>query len=428
MKNSLPIKYLLLADVCLAVVMSAYWFSTGLSQIAAAAVFVSIFFAGCPLPYFLSAGIPLLRAARIAEKREIHLKSPKALRELQYTDTLVLNKNGTLTEGKPYISDIVPEGMSQSSLLAMAASAERDATHPIGKALFHAALSRSLRLQPSAMSNEIPGCGVEAMVNGKAIRVGRLKWLQEEKIDISAELLTKNDQLACHGKMPVFVSNGNYARGIIALEDSIPRNITAAIHRLQKFGIRIVLITGDSHRTAAALQKKTGIDDIRADLFLRDKVRELQLMRAQGSSIAMAGNLEHDKEVFAEADLVIQLIPQKDTELPLSRHRVELADPEEPEEEPEEPPVPPAPEDALRPDIVLQGGLRTLLPAIEIAREARGIIRQNYILTCLSCLLLLPPAMGFLTVFGGPFLDPDIAFGGFFLTSVVILLNSLRMV
>ncbi len=431
MKNSLPIRHLLLADVCLAAVMSAYWLRTGISQIAALAVFMSIFFAGCPLPYFLSAGIPIFRAARIAEKREIHLKSPKALRELQYIDTLVLNKNGTLTEGKPYISDIVPEGMSQSSLLAMAAAAERDATHPIGKALFHAALSRNLRLQQSTMSNEITGCGVEAMVNGKAIRVGRLKWLQDEKIDISAELLTKNDQLAYHGKMPVFVSNGNYARGIIALEDSIPRNVTAAIHRLQNFGIRVILITGDSHRTAAAIQKKTGIDDIRSDLFLRDKIRELQLMRAQGLSIAMVGNLEQDKEVFAEADLAIQLIPQRDTEIPLSRHRIELADPDEPEEEqgiPQKASVLPAAEDALQPDIVLQGGLRAMLPAIEIAREARSIIRQNHILTCLTWLLLLPPAMGLLKVFGGSFLDPDIAFGGFFLASIIILLNSLRMV
>ena len=403
----------------------------GISQIAAIAVFISIFFAGCPLPYFLSTVIPILRAAKIAKKREIHLKSPKALRELQYIDTLVLNKNGTLTEGKPYISDIVPEGMSQSSLLAMAAAAEQDATHPIGKALCYAANSRNLRVQRASISNEIHGCGAEAIVNGKAIRVGRLKWLQDEKIEISAELLTKNDQLAYHGKMPVFVSNGNYARGIIALEDSIPKNITAAIHQLQKFGIRVILITGDSQRTAAAIQKKTGIDEIRTDLFLRDKIRELQLMRAQGASIAMAGNLEHDKDVFAEADLVIQLIPQKDTDLPLSRHRIELAGEEELEEEDspqKEEQIPRPAEDSLQPDIVLQGGLRAMLPAIEIAKEALGIIRQNRILTYITWLLFLPPAMGLLTVFGGPFLDPNIAFGGFVTASILILLNSFRMV
>ena len=108
MKNSIPVKYLLLTDTLLAGGMSAYWFSTGLSPIATAAVFIAIFFAGCPLPYVLAGIFPIYRAAKLAAKQEIQLKSSKALHELQYIDTLVLNKNGTITEGHPYISDIVP--------------------------------------------------------------------------------------------------------------------------------------------------------------------------------------------------------------------------------------------------------------------------------------------------------------------------------
>ncbi|MBQ1914837.1 MAG: cation-translocating P-type ATPase [Selenomonadaceae bacterium] len=425
MKNSIPVKYLLLADILLAAGMSAYWFITGLSPIATAAVFIAIFFAGCPLPYVLAGIFPIYHAAKLAAKQEIQLKSSKALHELQYIDTLVLNKNGTITEGHPYISDIVPEGMSQSSLLALAASAERDSVHPIGKTLYNAAISRRLRLQRISACNEIPGYGVEAIVNGKTVRVGRLKWLKEEDIDISAELLTKNDQLAYHGKMPVFVSNGKYARGIIALEDAIPKNITAAIHLLQKFGLRVVMLTGDSQRTASAIQKATDIDDARADLSPMEKAREIQLMRARGASIAMAGSLGTDQLAFAEADLAIKLIPQKDTEPP--RNRVEVIDPEEDDETQKEDAPPPPSETALQPDIVLQGGLHALIPAIKLARSARNIIHQNRMISYLAWLLLLPPAMGLLTVFGGPFLNPDIAFGGFLVASILTLLNTFRI-
>ena len=275
-----------------------------------------------------------------------------------------------------------------------------------------------------AACNEIPGHGVEAIVNGKPVRVGRLKWLKEEDIDISAELLTKNDQLAYHGKIPVFVSNGKYARGIIALVDDIPQGISTDIHRLQAFGLRIVMLTGDSQRTAAAVRKATGVDEARADLTPLEKVRELQILRAQGASIAMIGNLENDQPVFAEADLSIQLIPQKNKELP--RHRVELIEPEEASDETGKEAAALS-EASLTPDIVLQGGLGALIPAIELARTARKIIHQNRILSCLAWALLLPLSMGLLKAFGGPFLNPDLAFGGFFFVSLLILLNSLRV-
>ena len=424
MKKSFSIKYLLIADLALATGMSAYWFSTGLSPLQVSGIFISIFFAGCPMPYYLASPLVLNRAAKAAGSKDIQLRDPEALDRLQYINTLALSKNGTVTEGKPYISDLVPEGMTQSSLLALAASAERDAVHPIGQTIFKTAVTRNLRLQRLSASNEIPGCGVEAIISGKPVRVGRLNWLKKEKVEISAELLTKNDKLACRGKIPVFVSNGKYARGIIALEDAIPPDIILSIHHLQRSGLNIVMLTGDSHRTAAAIKKATDIDDIRADLTPAEKVREIQLMRAKGGNIAAAGNPESDRELFAEADLSIKLLPSKNKVI--SRRRVETIDMEEEKEE--EAPTPAENESAgkMQTDIVLLGGLRTLIPAIELAQMTHRIIRQNRKIAYLAWLLLLPPAMGLLTVFGGSFLNPDIAFGGCFAASLLILLNSLR--
>ena len=428
MKKSFSIKYLLIADLALAAGMSAYWFSTGLSPLQISGIFIAIFFAGCPMPYYLASPLVLNRAAKAAGSKDIQLRDPEALDRLQYINTLALSKNGTVTEGKPYISDLVPEGMTQSSLLALAASAERNAVHPIGQAIFKTAATRNLRLQRLSASNEIPGCGVEAIISGKPVRVGRLNWLKKEKVDISAELLTKNDKLACRGKIPVFVSNGKYARGIIALEDAIPPDIILSIHHLQRSGLNIVMLTGDSHRTAAAIKKATDIDDIRADLTPADKVREIQLMRAKGGNIAVAGNPESDQELFAEADLSIKLIPSQKKFV--SRRRVETIDMVEDEEEAEEAETPaPAENEAvgkLQPDIVIQGGLRSFIRAMELARMTHSVIRQNRKIAYLTWLLLLPPAMGLLTVFDGPFLNPDIAFGGCFAASLLILLNSLR--
>lgn len=423
MKKTYSVKHLLLADILLAGGMSAYWLSAGLSPMETSAVFISIFFAGCPLPYYLSTSLVLHRAVKTAEEGNIRMKSPEVLDKLQYIDTLALSKNGTVTEGKPYISDIVPEGMTQSALLALAASVERDAVHPIGQAIFKTAMARRLRLQRLAACTEIPGCGVEAIISGKPVRVGRLNWMKKADVDISASLLTKNDKLACRGKMPVFVSNGKYARGIIALEDSISPDIIAAIHRLQKFGIHLIMLTGDSQRTAAAIKKATDIDEVRADLSPVDKIRELQLLRSRGANIAVAGNPESDQAIFTEADLSIRLIPQKSTFVP--RGRVEVIDPEEEEEKKADAPEPEA--EVFSSDLVLKGSLRALIPAIELAREAHGIIRQNRRIAYLAWLLLLPPAMGLLTVFGGSFLDPDIAFGGCFGAVLLIFLNSLRM-
>lgn len=426
MKKSFSVKFLLFADLLLAGGMSAYWLSAGIPSPEVTGIFLAIFFAGCPLPYYLGSHLPLHRGTKSAEKQDILLKSSEVLDRLQYIDTVALSKNGTITEGKPYISDIVPEGMTQSTLLALAASAERDAVHPIGQTIYRTALGRNLRLQRLSACSEVPGCGVEAIISGKPVRVGRLSWLKTEDVDISASLLTKNDKLAYRGKMPVFVSNGKYARGIIALEDPIQPDIVAAIHRLQKFGLHLVMLTGDSQRTAAAIKKATDIDDVRADLSPLEKVREIQLMRARGSSIAAAGNPKSDREIFAEADLSIQLTPQKIKFVP--RNRVEVIAPEEEENPPTQKSQEASGENAeeFQPDVLLKGSLRSLVPAIELARKTHGIIKQNRKLAYLAWLLLLPPAMGLLTVFGGPFLDPDIALGGFLSATLLTLLNSLR--
>lgn len=481
MKKSLPIKYLILMDIVLACGMTAYWINDDLSLLASLSLLLTVLIAACPLPLSLASPLALWLGKRRAARQNIIFHSGKALAKLHYVDTLVLSKNGTITEGNPYITDLIPEGISQGYLLAMAASAERESSHPIARVIYRTAVERGVRLQRISAFNEVPGCGVEAIMSGNPLRVGTAKWIQSEGFHISANLLTKIDQLAYHGKMPLLVTNGKHPRGIIALEDIIRRETTIAIHRVQRMGIRVMMLTGDSQRTAAAIQRATELDDIRANLPPDKKAREIQLMRAKGHTVAMAGNIQHDTEVFAVADLRIDLgqppaTPQKEeaepvhhVETPLDieerehqsrldalraaidagkdeeetdgkEHPDAVSSNDSPQESPpeEERPATAAPAAADEPphrpavppvtaDLTLAGGLADLRSALRLAHEAHDIIQQNKRLAYLTWLLCIPTALGLPSLFGytAPLLFPII--GAVSISSLLILLNSLRM-
>ncbi|MBO6178043.1 MAG: cation-translocating P-type ATPase [Selenomonadaceae bacterium] len=420
--NKLSTKQIIAVDFALAAIISIYWLTTGITAEHGLFIFFAILIAGSPFSYMLARTLPYWRAANVIEGEDISVQSAKIMRELSYLDTLLFAKNGTLTVGNPYISDIVPEGITKSSLLALAASIEKDAKHIVGRALYNAAISRGLRLQHSSATNEIDGKGMEGMVGGTAIRVGKMNWLKEEGVEISAELLTKHDQLAFHGKNPIFVANGKRARGIIALLDEIPPGFMTAIRRIKKLGINTTVITTDSQRTANAVKKELSLDEAKGGLSREEKLREIKLLKVAGKTVGMIGDLYRDQSILETADIGIELIPKKVE--PFNIHKVEVAGIEEDNKESTKidslfPP--------FIPNLILKGGLASLIPAVEIARRAKEITRQNLILSYLSWLLLLPYAMGFFVAFGGDFLNVDSAAVGVGVTMLLIFFNSLRV-
>lgn len=419
--NKLSLKHLMAADFALAFAMTLYWFSAGVEAEAALMIFLSIMIAGSPFSLMLARFLPFWRATSVIEGDDVSISSSKIAKELSFLDTLVFSKNGTLTENAPYISDIVPEVMTQGALLSLAASVEKDAKHKIGKAIFYAANARGLRLQRTSATNEIEGCGMEGIVAGNSVRVGRLSWLKKEKIEISAELLTKNDQLAFHGKIPVFVSSGKRALGIIAFEDHIPPGFMTAIRRLKKLNIRTIALTGDSQRTVNAVKKELHLDEAKGNLTREGKLREIKLLKVAGKTVGMIGDLSRDQMLLEAADIGIELIPKKFE--PLRKNIVEVAGIEDEEEEVQEdnPLLPP-----FLPELILKGGLAALVPAVEIARRAKEIARQNTIMAYLTWLLLLPCAMGFFVGFGGAFLSVELALMGVAVSLLLIFFNSLR--
>ncbi|MBR2216659.1 MAG: cation-translocating P-type ATPase [Selenomonadaceae bacterium] len=448
MKKSLPIKYLILLDIVLSCGMTAYLISDDISVLSALDILLTIFIAACPLPLALAAPLALWLGKRRGRRQNILFRRGQSLAVLCQVNTLVLGKNGTITDGAPYITDLVPEGVSQGHLLALAASAEQNSSHPVAKAIYNTALDRHLRLQRISACNEIPGCGVEAIMGGNPVRVGSAQWIQREGFKMTASLLTKIDQLAYHGKMTTLVTNGKYTRGLIALEDNIRPETTSAIHRLQRQGLKVMMLTGDSQRTAAAIKRLTEIDDVRSDLTPEQKAREIQLMRAKGQVVAMAGNMARDQEVFAVADLAVEIVnsaPPAENNSPLPTNwyeppegQAEIAAapmeenlPEAPAETAEELPPknnqPPLTASAHVADLSLPNGLGDLLPALHLARQAQKIVKQNKRVAYLTWLLVIPPTLGALAPLGLPYPSLEMVVGAVAVSSGIILLNSLRM-
>lgn len=420
--NKLSVKHFITADIVIAAILSIYWATTGMETDEVLNVFLSILIAGSPFSYMLAKNLPFWQATNAIEGEDVSIASSKTARELSYLDTVVFSKNGTLTENAPYISDIVPEIMTQNALLSLAASIEKEAKHKIGRALYKIAVSRGLRLQRTSATNEIEGCGMEGIIAGNSIRVGKLSWLKKEGVKISAELLTKHDQLAIHGKIPVFVSSNRQAVGIIAFEDNIPPGLMTSIKRLKKLKIRSMIITGDSPRTANAVKKELNIDEAKGGLTKDGKLREIKLLKVAGRTVGMIGDLKRDQSLLEAADIGIELIPKKFE--PLRINIVEVAGLEEDEEETEEenPKIPP-----FSPELTLKGGLAALIPAVEVARRARKIMEQNIMIAYLTWMFLLPPAMGFFVGFGGSFLTQDLSLMGVFASLLIIFFNSLRI-
>lgn len=404
MKKQSNIRYFTALAILLTAGMSLYWYSTGLPLSDTINTGVAILLAGLPIPLWLSRPIALARGAKRAAKEDIVLASPAVIAETARIDTLAVAKDGITTEGRPYVAALVPEGISQSALLGLAASAVRDSSQPLYQAIYQTAIERRLHLQRLSAANEFPGYGVEALINRSPLRVGRGEWLQEEGIEISANLLTKADQLSQRGQTAVFVANDKYCRGIIAMADEIPQDNITAFHKFHHQRLKLVLMTSDSRRTANAIRKQAAIDEAHANLSPQDKVREIQLLRAHGATLAMAGNPATDMPAMNAADLSI--------------HVGTL--PENPSTE-DGTPAPPAF------SIVLKSGkLWDFSSLLTISRNTMGIVKANRIIAIIAWLILLPPALGLLHVFGGPFLPPFCAAAGQLIAAILILLNSMR--
>ena len=439
-----------IGSVILASVVAGYWYVAGdMALETASEVFVGVFLAASPLPFILSRRLIALRIKRCLKASAVTCGRTAALTELMRVDTVAFNRSGTLTEGSVFISGLVPEGMTQGSLLSLAASAEREASHPYAHAIYDTAVQRGLHLQRHSAARETESLGVEALIARTPVRVGKKEFLQDEDVEISAALLTRADQLATSGQTPLFVSSSKYARGIIAVRDDVRADVRRTLGELRRRGLTLMLLTGETKRLANATGKELHIAEVRGDLTAADKAREIRLLQSRGAVVAMVGDPEADQPALRAADISIGcpssfIRPHAETEEKDPLHEELLRsslDAHAPAAQPVEPLMPA--EDAayfeaqaLRsqgrtenytPDIMLDvQGLPGLAALLDAGDAARSRAKQNSGLAFLFLLFFTVLAAGAPAFFGGVALPFVFVVGSLVIMLVLLAVNALR--
>lgn len=388
--------YLLLELLTTAVVTGFQYTQRG--QDAAIVAGLTVLIAFSPFCLALTTPIVFVFARKIVEALGVKMNSAKSLMTLNNVDTVALSMSNIVTDGNFYITDLVPEGLSQNSLLAYAASAVSESNHHFARKIYETAEHRRLNIQHVAAFREVPGCGVEALMNNTPIKFGRPKWITSEKVEVSAELLTKADQLASKGKTPLMLLMGRMVRGIIALKDEINLDTRDFLGKLKQLRFETAMLSAESKKTVNAVAKNVSVDNVRAALTPEGKAREVQIMRAHGKFVAMIGIDSADLPALINSDVSILL----------NSGSLNLVDGQ------------------IHIDFEIEN-LQQFIDLRKISKRVNELISQNQRLAYLSWILLIPPSL--MMLLERPFIsfNPFFAAIGVILFTVLILINSFRM-
>ncbi len=424
--GSLPSHAAVIAAV-LPFIVGLAWILLGVSMPFALAFAVFSLIAAAPGALSLAAPLPLWIASVLFGEKNISVHSVKALETAAEIDTLVIGKDAVIAKGDPFITDILPEGILPVTLLSYAAAAESQSRHPVAKAIAERAIRMRARYGRIAALSESPGEGVEAIMNGATIRVGRRDWLLAQGVYISANLLTKDDQLSEHGKTVLYVSSANRASGIIAYEYDLGEGMPETIRALKAEGIETILMTGESQRTAKALAKALGVASFRHGIRREELAKEVQLLQAHGKHVALLDSLPPASAPMRQADLALLLAAEEPqpVRMPTEAERKAAAGKKEAPKDDGEPKASEAP--PAVPAVTLTGaGAVPLLR--RLAQTTVSVVRQNQMAAFLGPLVGLVASSGLLCILGGPLPAPWMpalaALPGLF----AVLANAVRMI
>lgn len=378
-----------------------------------------------PFTLPLAESIPLWIGAALLEEQGISLRSLRTVEAASSVDVLVLGKSDILTEGEPRITDLVPEGITMTAFMSLAAAAESGSRHPIAKIISEHAIRLRAKYGRIAAFNESPGEGVEVLMNGAPIRVGQKAWIESQGVRISANLLTKDDQLAEKGKTILYVSNGKNAKGIIAYEYDLNAETAQIVRTLEKQGIETILMISESARTAKSVAKRLGVPNYRHSIRSTDLVREIQLLQAHGKNVSLFANLSENHPAISQADCPILPRFENNNETTDSESKTIAATavidaaPLSMEEIRN-------PSQHCLPALIIKD-LTALPIARSIVKEIRSVIRQNTLAAFLGTILILPVSSGIFVTMGGSFPAPWHASLAALPGLLAIIANAIRM-
>ena len=359
---------------------------------------VAVLIIACPCALGLATPMSIMVAVGRGAQVGVLVKNAESLQRLQKTTTLVVDKTGTLTEGRPRLTDIVPAGgLSSEELLHLSASVEQGSEHPLASAIVAAAADRGMTLAKAEDFRSTTGGGVAAKVGGRGVKVGKLPYLQNEGITGLEELAAIAAELQQEGKTAMFVAVDDEPAGVIAVADPIKQTTKGAIDDLHALGLKIVMLTGDNRRTADTVARQLGIDVVHAEVEPAEKVAHIDQLRSAGQVVAMAGDGVNDAPALSKADVGIAM--GTGTDVAIQSAGITL----------------------------VKGDLRGIAKAVRLSRATMNNIRQNLLFAFLYNALGIPIAAGLLYPFFGLLLSPIIAGAAMSLSSVSVIANALRL-
>ncbi len=356
---------------------------------------IAVLIIACPCALGLATPTSIMVGTGKGAENGVLFRNAEALERLQKVRAVVLDKTGTLTEGKPRVTDIVrvDGAPAEDEILGLVAAAERGSEHPLGEAIVRHARDRRLETAVATSFEAVAGQGVRATVAGHAVIVGRPSFAG---ID-DALLIEAAQRLAASGKSPVYVAIDGRAAAVIAIADVLKAGSTAAVAELHRLGLTVVMLTGDNETTARAIAGEAGVDRVLADVRPEGKADRVRALQAEGTLVAMVGDGINDAPALASADVGIAM--GTGTDVAMESAGVTL----------------------------MSGDLRGLVTAIALSRATMRNIRQNLFWAFAYNLVLIPVAMGALYPLTGILLDPILAAGAMALSSVTVVSNALRL-
>jgi Cu+-exporting ATPase len=358
---------------------------------------VSVLIIACPCALGLATPMSIMVGTGRGAQAGVLIRNAQALERMEKIDTLVVDKTGTLTEGKPRVTSVIPApGFSESEVLRLAAGLETGSEHPLAAAVLREAKERGIKGPGVADFKAVTGKGVEGRLDGRRVALGNLLYA-ESLAAVPEGLRDHADALRRNGETVVFLVDGGQVAGMIGVTDPIKASTPEALQALTDEGIRVVMLTGDNETTARAVAQKLGITDVRADVLPQEKGAVVRSLRAQGRAVAMAGDGINDAPALAEAEVGIAMGTGSDVAIQSAGITL------------------------------VKGDLRGIVRARRLSRAAMRNIRENLLLAFVYNSLGVPIAAGILFPWTGLLLNPMIAAAAMSLSSVSVVMNALRL-
>ena len=384
--------------IVIATVTGIIWFISGSGLTAALTFFISVLVIACPCALGLATPTSIMVGTGKGAENGILIKSGEALETAHKIKTVVLDKTGTITKGKPVLTDLkVYNNFDGNEILQLAASAENNSEHPLAEAIVNGAKERNVEFKQYDKFRAMPGYGIRATIDDKEIQIGNRKLMASRKI--STEAAEKDYEiLSNEGKTPMFISVNNELAGLIAVADVVKETSKGAIERMHKLGLKVIMLTGDNEKTAKYIAKEVGIDKVIAEILPFQKSEEVKKLQEAGEFVAMVGDGINDSPALAQANVGIAIGSGTDV-------AIESAD-----------------------IVLIRNDLNDVAGAIALSKATITNIKENLFWAFFYNVIGIPFAAGiFYAFFNGPKLDPMIAAFAMSLSSVSVLMNALRL-